>query len=314
MKLRILVAALLGTAVALVPVPASAKGPTEVEITGPGLEKPIHLQGAGDSRNPAGALTELTGVWLPFTHSGRSAFAAAPPQGDLGPRYVATFSTDFDDTMLRQELYPFAEGGPVVYAASGQALHGTETRYGGWRRADPALTDVLVSVGVPTGRGERWSTSRDREHGLSISYPPSWQPASSTVAPALMDPVVPLALGTYTFPTRGCGMAPGPALEALGPKDAFIAIYVGTGAVFAKTGLERPPRFGPELPWRTGERKCVRNVRGTVRTLHFEVGEQRLMVLAAIGHDVSARRENAVYRILDTLTVASPSSPPAPAG
>jgi len=189
------------------------------------------------------------------------------------------------------------------------------SRYGGWRQADPALTELLTSVGVPTlAERKGWSTARNREHGLSISYPPAWRPAWRPVAPSLVDPVIPLALGTYTFPTRGCGMAPGPALETLGKKDAFIAIYVGTGAVFGKTGFERPPRFSPEVPWRTGPGKCAENVRGTIRTLHFEVGEQRLMVLVAVGPEASPEREHTVYRILETLTVASPSSPPAPAG
>jgi hypothetical protein len=314
-KLRILLTALLGTAVALVPVPASAKGPTEVEITGPGLEEPIRLDGAGDSRNPAGALKDLTGVFLPLTSSATS-FAPTPPQDDLGPRYVATFSTDFDDTRVRQELYPFADGGPVVHMASGQPFHGQTTpRSGGWRRVDAGLEDLLISVGVPApGRGEQWSTYRVRDHGLSISYPPAWRPASRPVAPSLVDPVIPLALGTYAFPTRGCGMAPGAALETLGRTDAFIAVYVGTGAVFGKTGFERPPRFSPDLPWRTGPGKCTENVQGTIRTLHFEVGDQQLMAMVAVGPDASAKRQATVYRILDTLTVASPSSPPAPAG
>ena len=309
MKLRILVVALLGTAVALVPVPASAKGPTAVEISGPGLDEPIRLVRDSAISSQMQMLME-TLYGPPPTH--RAALTQQPR-----PRYLVAFTMpgpDGDEAM-RQQLYPFAEGGPLVRTPPGQTLFG-EARASGWQRGHDALDSLFVSLGAPAPAGAEleWLKYEDDEHGLSIAYPPAWQPASSTVAPALVDPVIPLALGTYDFPTDGCGMAPGPALEALGPQDAFVAVYVGTGAVFGKTGFERPPRFGPELPWRTGPRKCVRNVRGTVRTLHFEVGEQRLMVLAGIGREASARRQETVYRILDTLTVASPSSPPAPAG
>lgn len=305
MKLRILVAGLLGTAVALVPVPASAKGPTEVKITGPGLEKPIHLD--HDSAN-----TSYMQMLMATLYSPPPAYRTAPTE-QLGLRYLVTFTMGPESgEVIRQGVYPFAEGGALVRTPPGQALYGEE-RASGWHRGNEALDSLFVSLGAPAPAGAEleWLKYEDYDHGLSISYPPAWQSASSTVAPALVDPVIPIALGTYSFPTEGCGMAPGPALDALGPEDAFIAIYVGTGAVFGKTGLERPPRFSPELAWQIGPRKCVRNVRGTVRTLHFEVGEQRLMVLAAIGRDASECREDIVYRILDTLTVEEPPSEPA---
>jgi len=283
-----------------VPLPASAKGPTAIEITGPGLDEPIRL----DFRS--GRTTTMS--WHVDVAFGDPAYSTAPTER-LGPRYAATFTLagpDRDQT-IRKHLYPFAESGPLVETPPGQTLYGEELA-SGWQLADDTLDSQLVSLGVPAPAGAdlEWLKYEDDDHGLSISYPPAWQAASSTVAPALVDPVIPLALGTYDFPSEGCGMAPGAALQALGPKDAFVAVYVGTGAVFQKTGLERPSRFGPDLPWYTGARKCVRNVKGTVRTLHFEVGEQRLMALVAVGPDASTRRQETAYRILDTLTVASP--------
>jgi hypothetical protein len=308
-KLRILVVTLLGTAVALVPLPASAKGPTAIEITGPGFDEVLRLD--RDSAN-----TSHMQMLMETLYGPPPAYRAAPTE-QLGPRYLVTFTMPWPegDEAIRQHVYPFADGGPLVRTPRGQTLYGEE-QASGWQRVDEPLDSLLVSLGAPAPPGAdlEWLTYEDYEHGLSISYPPAWQPAASTVAPALIDPVIPLALGTYDFPTEGCGMAPGPALEALGAKDAFVAVYVGTGAVFGKTGFERPPRFSPDLPWRTGPGKCAENVQGTIRTLHFEVGQQRLMVMVAIGPEASPRRQETVYRILDTLTVASPSSPPAPAG
>jgi hypothetical protein len=129
------------------------------------------------------------------------------------------------------------------------------------------------------------------------------------VALSLVDPVIPVALGTYEFPTVGCGAVPGPALDALGPKDAFIAVYVfDGGASWGPSVAERPPHFGPDLPWSAGLGKCADDVRGTIRTLSFPDQGLRLDVMTATGEDASTRRQNQVYRILDTLTVEQPGS------
>jgi hypothetical protein len=205
---------------------------------------------------------------------------------------------------VRKQLYPFADGGPLVHMPGGQTLYGEKVT-AGWQRADDRLDSFLVSLGVPAPAGAHleWLTYDEYEHGLAISYPASWQPARSKVAPVLLDPVIPVALGTYEFPTEGCGAVPGPALQALGRKDAFIAVYVFRGASWAPSVSERPARFGPDLPWSEGPGKCADGVRGTIRSLSFADRGLRLEVMIAIGEDASTRRQNEVYRILDTLTV-----------
>jgi len=311
-KLRILVPMVLGTALVLVPTAAEAKGPRAVEITGPGLDAPIRVERTGNTGTPGGQLVQAAGFWQtfePFAHASvGTTMTASPPGGRRGARYVITYLLSPDgEERVRHELYPFAEGGPLVHTPAGQSVYGEVSPHGGWRRVDPGVTDLLVALGVPTPAERKgWLTSRDDEHGVSISYPPSWQPAKDTVAPLLIDPVIPLALGTYDFPTEGCGAVPGRALRAMGPKDAFIAVYVfGVGATWGPGVAERPTRFGPDLPWRDGPFKCTDDVHGTVRAINFPDEDLRLSVMVGIGPDASARRHRQVYRILDTLTVES---------
>jgi hypothetical protein len=171
--------------------------------------------------------------------------------------------------------------------------------------------------GVAAPPSQEWSTVTDNAHGISISYPPSWQAAPSTLTPVLVDPVVPIAVATYPLDNPQvlgeCDIVPQRALEAMGPTDAFIAVYLflGKGATYTPSA-NRPAHFGPDLPWTGGslpERasgngiQCTENVPGFVRQLSFEDHGQHLNVLIAIGPEASAETRDEVYRILDTLTV-----------
>jgi hypothetical protein len=191
-----------------------------------------------------------------------------------------------------------------------------------------AVCGVIVLVGNDGGRSahgpsvaapptSEWSTVTDDAHGLSISYPPSWQAAPSTLTPVLVDPVVPIALGTYPLddPQRmgECDIVPQRALDAMGPTDAFIAVYVfqGIGATYSPSA-DRPAHFGPDLPWSGGSlpkrasgsgMQCTENVPGFVGQLSFDDHGKELAVLVAIGPDASQETRDEVYGILDTLTV-----------
>jgi hypothetical protein len=161
-----------------------------------------------------------------------------------------------------------------------------------------------------------WATVTDAAHGLSISYPPSWQTAPSSLTPVLVDPVVPIALGTYPLNDPQvlgeCDIVPQRALEAMGPTDAFIAVYVFQGfATFGSTA-ERPEHFGPDLPWNGGALpqrangagiQCTEHVPGFVGDLSFDDHGKHLSVMIAFGPEASADTRAAAYRILDTLTV-----------
>jgi hypothetical protein len=186
----------------------------------------------------------------------------------------------------------------------------------------PALADIVPSgASPPTGAAasgtaslpafvpsapREWSTLRDPLHGVSIAYPRSWRPARSTLTPVLVDPTVPLALGTYPLePQRlgECDIVPQRALEALGPRDAFLAIYVFDGLATGDFSARRPARFGPQLPWFDHGSQCTEHVPGRVGSITFTDHGHRLSVLIAYGAQVGRRRLGELYRILDTLTV-----------
>jgi hypothetical protein len=150
MKLRLLIVAIAGAGLALIPAPADAKGVREMSISGPGLATPIHLDDTtADAALYPNALAGESGLW--FLNQTPDRITASRPGGDLGPRYVATYHwlVAQDKTApIRQELYPFADGGAVTYTPPSQKV-GEGTPPGGWYRAGPKLTLLLVAVGVP---------------------------------------------------------------------------------------------------------------------------------------------------------------------
>lgn len=132
---------------------ASAKGPTEARITGPGLGEPIVLSGYGESgdSSPLAVLT-MKGGFFPAT------FGEVPdpmlpekPPGELGPRYSVTYTVPgpTSEAHIEQLLFPYAEPGPVLYTPADQPIfEGARTR-GGWFRAAPRLRAALVRAGLP---------------------------------------------------------------------------------------------------------------------------------------------------------------------
>jgi hypothetical protein len=78
-------------------------------------------------------------------------FDNVPQKGGLGPRYRATFHwlVGPDETRpIRQELYPFADSGALSFTPPGQKKLGGASR-GGWYKAGPELTLLLIDAGVP---------------------------------------------------------------------------------------------------------------------------------------------------------------------
>ena len=147
MRQRVLVAAALAAGLALVPSAAGAKGAKEMMLVGPGLATPIRLANTSESPISPNLVAQRSGLFettavLPLP---------ARPSGRLGPRYVATYQWLVGPdatTPLRQELYPFADGGAVTrMARERRVLETTIPR--GWYRAGPELTSLLVAAGVP---------------------------------------------------------------------------------------------------------------------------------------------------------------------
>jgi hypothetical protein len=166
LSLAALVTALLG---ALVPSPASAKGPIEASLEGPGLEAPLPFGwthgGADDDprRAPfehvALATGLLTAVFADasverFDTASRS-LRLARPQGDLGPKYTLTHRFEGPGGMeIVQDVYPYAEPRPVLFIAPRS-----------WFVAAPELRQALVEAGLPPDRPSR-------EHDLLWAFAP----------------------------------------------------------------------------------------------------------------------------------------------
>ena len=135
----------VGAALALLllaALPAQAKVAGEATISGPGLP-------GGGSINLDGS---DGGGWAAF--SGLLDVGAVgmeqPPTNDLGPRYEVVLDVRQPPQKrdIVQHLYPYAEGGPLLYTAPGQRLLDFEAP-SGWAAATTDLMDMLYEAGLP---------------------------------------------------------------------------------------------------------------------------------------------------------------------
>jgi hypothetical protein len=140
--------------VALVPATALAKGASEAEIVGPGLDEPISLVGEGQIGGTR--LTQIAEALGFFP----AVFAQTPdpmlderPAGALGPKYTMTYvmpgpNNELDEVV--QDVYPYAEPTPVTYARPGQEFWTNGRTRGGWFVASSEFArEQLVAVGLP---------------------------------------------------------------------------------------------------------------------------------------------------------------------
>jgi hypothetical protein len=150
------VATVVGVIVLTAASPALAKGPDQATISGPGLPHPIVVAGNGEpgSGEHLGKLSEDSGVFLAMfgnDATNNQALTTTAPSGPLGPKFQIAFRVPGGMTgpdTVRQDLYPFASGGPVTYTRSGQQSLGGLTQ-GGWYRGPAGFADVLSAIGVP---------------------------------------------------------------------------------------------------------------------------------------------------------------------
>jgi hypothetical protein len=155
MRARALFAATVGALLLAVATPAAAKVMiAEAHISGPGL--------GGGGLRISGPATE--GMW----HSGIDVAGGlddtrlgtvvelgltAP---ELGPKYVVTYRFDDGSTaaeIVRQDLYPYAKGGPVTYTPPGQRIAKGLPWGGaisaGWYQSLLKFFRYLVGQGLP---------------------------------------------------------------------------------------------------------------------------------------------------------------------
>jgi hypothetical protein len=176
--------------------PAFAKGPSQARITGPGLARAIVLSGGGEPGQP-GRLASLAGQTSLFTvlfGAGGSVSPPArlrtpPPQASLGPRYTVIYTVPGVTPRpgeqfgrVRQDLYPRAAGGPVIYTPPGQSGFGQALQAAGWLHGGTQLTRTLAKLGIPP-RSHPGAAHPGAAHPAG-SQAAGWLPAAAAAAVA----------------------------------------------------------------------------------------------------------------------------------
>ena len=153
MKTRIAMVALITTAMVLAgAVVAFAKGPLEVTITGPGIDKTVDLLEVGFD-DPAMDLMEESALWAGLRSAVR---LSAEPTFELGPVYSVAWVNSVppgdspEERIITQIVYPFAEPGPVIHTPSQVGLGGWGPEVVGWFLGPESLADVFVALGAPS--------------------------------------------------------------------------------------------------------------------------------------------------------------------
>jgi len=183
-------AALAALLVVALPVAALAKGPDAARISGPGMDKPANLRMSGEEGGGTALSTivEETGLFAAMFAQTPSPMLKARPAGELGPMYTVVYRVP-DGTSkppeIRQELYPFATGGPVSYTAAGQRVFDQATTGGWYRGSASRLLPVLADLGVPETAGAAQAAQKQ---------PPVSAPAAR--APAVPAPARPSGIAT----------------------------------------------------------------------------------------------------------------------
>ena len=162
-----------------------------------------------------------------------------------------------------------------------------------------------ASKNEPASPTAGWTTYRDAARGLQVQFPSDWRRARTSLTPYLSDPSEVLSLGTGPLrqaPRAGCAQMPTGALEALGPRDAFVSVQerrTGVGSYPA-----RPRRFTLSRANRVRGLECVSHAQaGDVDAwwIAFRDRGRGFYALVAIGADAPAARRAAARRVLDSL-------------
>ena len=154
MKRALIMAALVAVLVAI-PVAAVAKGgvPTAATIRGKDLAVPITLRGNGEpgSGTDLAILVQHGGLFAAMFQP-EAGLVPNPPSSDLGARYTVTYvipRAAGGTAKVRQDLYPYAAGGPVTYTPAGQLSGEGRRVQAGWWQATPGFRGSLIALGLP---------------------------------------------------------------------------------------------------------------------------------------------------------------------
>jgi hypothetical protein len=170
MRRPLLLAAALAALLSF-PAAATAKGPSTATISGPGLRHALSIQGYGEGgTNTALGILVSEGGFFAQAFDGTPSATTSRPAGGLGPRYEVTYTVPggtTGDSTLRQDLYPYALGGPVTYMAPAQKFWDTQSTPGGWYRGTPELRRTLVKAGLPA-RAPGKRARAERQIGVAV--------------------------------------------------------------------------------------------------------------------------------------------------
>lgn len=174
--------------------PALAKGPSQARITGPGLVRAIVVSGNGEPgeqgtlavlAGQTGLFTALFGPDASVPNQMSASLRTPPPKASLGPRYTVIYTVPGVDPQpgeqfgrVRQVLYPYAAGGPVIYTPPGQRGFGQALQAAGWLRGSAQLTHTLTQLGVPPRTGAQPAQQTHRPPATHAAA--AQQPASRT--------------------------------------------------------------------------------------------------------------------------------------
>lgn len=153
MRQQVLVGGLVALSIVVIAGPALAKASiAEAEITGPGLGGRMTIEAP-----------ETEGLWesgidvaggLDDARAG-SVEELGLTSEDLGPRYLVTYRFHGTDDLIRQDLYPYAKGGPVAHISPGQQLTalfgdaGDMPITAGWYQSSLGFFQYLADHGLP---------------------------------------------------------------------------------------------------------------------------------------------------------------------
>ena len=168
---------------------AHAKGPTEATIEGDSLEAPIVLSiGKGKSDDDFWKLAEQSGFYETTFRQTPDPTMDAPPTKNLGPSFTVTWTVPYEEGMgaastIVNTLYPYAEGGALLYSEPGQRIYDAATN-GGWMRSSRLLPTMLERLGVPAP-GTDATTSTPAPSRPATDDTRNWWPVSIVVAAAV---------------------------------------------------------------------------------------------------------------------------------
>jgi hypothetical protein len=152
---KVLVVSLGVVAAMALALPAQAKVEGTAFVSGPGLPGGGAGAGGGSGGGDSIRMDGSDGGGYPMMSGlvDSDRFLTQEPKGELGPRYesrlVITAPNGQPDVV--QHLYPFAEGGPVLYTPPGQEfiMAPTGEATGGWFRMSSDLLRELRDRGLP---------------------------------------------------------------------------------------------------------------------------------------------------------------------